>query len=204
MYRELLAIRREEPALRPGAARISVRAARERALDRDATRRARRAKPSRALQSRHERSARFRSRARMVPAGARDSPRSRMRSSGAKLALASKVRDLAAAVLRRTLTLERSPDMRVWPGQPYPLGATWDGEGVNFAIFSENATGVSLCLFDAHGDAKERERIPIARAQRPDLALLPSRCAPRTAVRLSRGRAVLARSKDIASIRISS
>src|SRR5450432_1550752 len=52
--------------------------------------------------------------------------------------------------------------MRVWPGQPYPLGATWDGEGVNFAIFSENATGVSLCLFDAHDDKTERVRIPIA------------------------------------------
>ncbi len=35
----------------------------------------------------------------------------------------------------------------VWPGKPYPLGATWDGEGVNFAIFSENATEVELCLF---------------------------------------------------------
>ncbi len=32
--------------------------------------------------------------------------------------------------------------MRVWPGVPYPQGATWDGEGVNFAIFSEHATGV--------------------------------------------------------------
>lgn len=38
--------------------------------------------------------------------------------------------------------------MRVWPGQPYPLGATWDGAGVNFALFSENATAVELCLFD--------------------------------------------------------
>jgi len=38
--------------------------------------------------------------------------------------------------------------MRVWPGHPYPLGATWDGEGVNFALFSENATGVELCLFE--------------------------------------------------------
>ena len=35
--------------------------------------------------------------------------------------------------------------MRVWPGHPYPLGADWDGEGVNFAIFSENASGVELC-----------------------------------------------------------
>jgi glycogen operon protein len=37
--------------------------------------------------------------------------------------------------------------MRVWPGQPYPLGATWSGLGVNFAIFSSNATRVELCLF---------------------------------------------------------
>ena len=38
--------------------------------------------------------------------------------------------------------------MRVWPGAPYPLGATWDGEGVNFALFSEHATAVRLLLFD--------------------------------------------------------
>ena len=38
--------------------------------------------------------------------------------------------------------------MRIWPGSPHPLGATWDGEGVNFAIFSEHATAVELCLFD--------------------------------------------------------
>ena len=37
---------------------------------------------------------------------------------------------------------------RVWPGRPYPLGATWDGEGVNFALFSEHAEGVELCLYD--------------------------------------------------------
>ncbi|MCO6411311.1 MAG: glycogen debranching protein GlgX [Thiogranum sp.] len=36
----------------------------------------------------------------------------------------------------------------VWPGKPYPLGATWDGEGVNFALFSEHAESVELCLFD--------------------------------------------------------
>ena len=41
--------------------------------------------------------------------------------------------------------------MRTRPGNPYPLGATWDGSGVNFAVFSENATGVELCLFDAEG-----------------------------------------------------
>ncbi len=39
----------------------------------------------------------------------------------------------------------------VWPGRPYPLGATWDGEGVNFALFSEHAEAVELCLFDPKG-----------------------------------------------------
>jgi glycogen operon protein len=39
--------------------------------------------------------------------------------------------------------------MRVWPGQPYPLGATWTGLGVNFAIFSAHASRVDLCLFDS-------------------------------------------------------
>ncbi|MBA2565770.1 MAG: glycogen debranching protein GlgX, partial [Gemmatimonadetes bacterium] len=51
--------------------------------------------------------------------------------------------------------------MRVWPGSPHPLGATWDGEGVNFALFSENATGVDLCLFNRAEDAAEAERIPL-------------------------------------------
>jgi isoamylase len=37
--------------------------------------------------------------------------------------------------------------MRTWPGTPYPLGATWDGWGTNFALFSEAAEGVQLCLF---------------------------------------------------------
>ena len=49
--------------------------------------------------------------------------------------------------------------MRVWPGQPYPLGATWDGQGVNFAIFSESATGVELCLFAHEGDTNESHKI---------------------------------------------
>ncbi len=49
--------------------------------------------------------------------------------------------------------------MRVWPGNPYPLGATWDGAGVNFALFSENATKVELCLFDNATGNKEIMRI---------------------------------------------
>ncbi len=51
--------------------------------------------------------------------------------------------------------------MRVWPGQPLPLGATWDGEGVNFALFSESATGVDLCLFDEPLGKPEALRIPL-------------------------------------------
>jgi isoamylase len=46
--------------------------------------------------------------------------------------------------------------MRTWPGSPQPLGATWDGEGVNFALFSEHAEAVELCLFDATGAPSER------------------------------------------------
>lgn len=51
--------------------------------------------------------------------------------------------------------------MRLWPGKPYPLGATWDGMGVNFAIFSECADKVELCLFDSPGSIKETVRITI-------------------------------------------
>ncbi|HMF97473.1 MAG TPA: hypothetical protein VKE96_24400, partial [Vicinamibacterales bacterium] len=51
--------------------------------------------------------------------------------------------------------------MRVWPGDPYPLGATWTGVGVNFALFSAHATKVELCLFDAPNATKERERIAL-------------------------------------------
>ena len=53
--------------------------------------------------------------------------------------------------------------MRVWPGQPHPLGATWDGEGVNFALFSAHGTRVELQLFDAP-DAKE----PTFRLEMPE------------------------------------
>ena len=56
--------------------------------------------------------------------------------------------------------------MEVWPGRPYPLGANWDGRGVNFAVFSENAKQVELCLFDAPQDAAESRRIPLT--QRTD------------------------------------
>jgi isoamylase len=48
----------------------------------------------------------------------------------------------------------------VWPGRPYPLGSTWDGEGVNFALYSEHAEKVELCLFD-HSGRRETFRIPL-------------------------------------------
>jgi glycogen operon protein len=49
--------------------------------------------------------------------------------------------------------------MQVWPGQPHPLGATWDGAGVNFALFSENATAVDLCLFNGPDGNHEVTRV---------------------------------------------
>jgi isoamylase len=52
--------------------------------------------------------------------------------------------------------------MRVWQGRPYPLGATWDGNGVNFAVFSENAEAVDLCLFDAPDATVETACIRLA------------------------------------------
>jgi len=53
----------------------------------------------------------------------------------------------------------RENRMKVWPGKPSPRGATWDGKGVNFALFSENATKVELSLFKAPGGNKETARI---------------------------------------------
>ncbi len=49
----------------------------------------------------------------------------------------------------------------VWPGVPYPQGATWDGQGVNFAVYSERAEGVDVCLFDPLEPAKELARLPL-------------------------------------------
>ncbi|GAB3558091.1 glycogen debranching protein GlgX [Spirosoma fluminis] len=47
------------------------------------------------------------------------------------------------------------------PGKPYPLGATYDGEGVNVALFSENSTGAYLCLYDANDPTQETAMIPM-------------------------------------------
>ena len=58
-----------------------------------------------------------------------------------------------------------TPITAVWPGCPDPRGATWDGEGVNFALFSENAERVELCIFD---DAGRRQLQRIAISERTD------------------------------------
>ena len=56
--------------------------------------------------------------------------------------------------------MSQQPITAVWPGRPYPRGASWDGEGVNFSLFSENATRVELCLFDSKA-RREVQRIEL-------------------------------------------
>ena len=50
--------------------------------------------------------------------------------------------------------------MEIWPGTPYPLGATYDGAGTNFALFSEVAERVELCLFDDDGATRRGSTLP--------------------------------------------
>ena len=51
-------------------------------------------------------------------------------------------------------------ERETWPGEPFPLGPRWDGQGTNFSLFSENAERVELCLFDPRG-RREIERVEI-------------------------------------------
>ena len=65
---------------------------------------------------------------------------------------------------RRRGIRPRTPEgakLRVWPGRSYPLGATWDGRGVNFALYTENAEKVELCLFDSADAEQESVRVPM-------------------------------------------
>ena len=55
----------------------------------------------------------------------------------------------------------RMKNVVLWPGRPTPLGATCNGEGINFAIFSENATRVELCLFDSPESEHESSRLTL-------------------------------------------
>ncbi len=52
-------------------------------------------------------------------------------------------------------------NITVYPGHPYPLGAIWDGSGVNFALYADNATGVELCLFESNESGKETAKIEL-------------------------------------------
>src|SRR3978361_1423690 len=52
-------------------------------------------------------------------------------------------------------------EMETYPGRPHPLGATWDGKGVNFALYADNATKVELCLFNTQEDKKEVSKIEL-------------------------------------------
>ncbi len=62
--------------------------------------------------------------------------------------------------------MSNEPQPIVWPGQPYPLGSTWDGEGVNFALYSEHAEKVELCLFDSSG---KRETLRVQIREQTDM-----------------------------------
>ena len=57
--------------------------------------------------------------------------------------------------------------MEIWPGTAYPLGATFDGAGTNFAVFSEVADRVELCVFDSAG-GKGSRRLNETRIELPE------------------------------------
>ncbi len=60
----------------------------------------------------------------------------------------------------RSAARPRDSNVQIREGSPFPLGASWDGEGTNFALFSANATSVEICLFDSAGD-KEIARVEL-------------------------------------------
>src|SRR5438105_1889317 len=68
--------------------------------------------------------------------------------------------DQETASARRATETPSQAITAVWPGEPYPRGSTWDGEGVNFALFAANATRVELCIFDPSG-RRELQRIEV-------------------------------------------
>ncbi len=68
--------------------------------------------------------------------------------------------DQTSSIRRTANPRETQKIGAVWPGQPYPRGATWDGEGVNFSLFSASAEKVELCLFDPTG-RHEAQRITL-------------------------------------------
>ena len=92
------------------------------------------------------------------------------------------------------------PKIRISEGLPHPLGATWDGLGVNFALFSANATKVELCLFDGEG-RQELAAHRTAGIHRRGLARLPARRAARARSMATACTAPTSRRPGTASIR---
>ena len=90
------------------------------------------------------------------------------------------------------------PPTKVWPGQPHPLGATWDGKGVNFALFSAHAEKVELCLFDRSGQHEEARIVLPEYTDEVWHGYLPDGAA-RPALRLSRSRPLRPRRTATAS-----
>ena len=86
----------------------------------------------------------------------------------------------------------------VWPGRPYPLGATWDGGGTNFSLFSEHAERVELCLFD---EDDEETRIEMTQRRGAQLALLPARASVPASATATASTGRTPRSRAIASTR---
>ncbi len=68
--------------------------------------------------------------------------------------------DTKVSPARAAAAHELHPITAVWPGHPYPRGATWDGEGVNFSLFSAHADKVEVCIFDPTG-RHELQRIEL-------------------------------------------
>ena len=68
---------------------------------------------------------------------------------------------MSALITQATLPNSRPTKLTVFPGNPYPLGATWDGECVNFALYADNATSVELCLFSTTADEVESFKIKL-------------------------------------------
>ena len=83
-----------------------------------------------------------------------------------------------------------SKNLEIWRGDPYPLGATPTDEGVNFALYAENAIAVELCLFDSPEPTATEVRIPLNRANRPNLACSTAGDWTRAALRISRTRCI--------------
>ena len=80
---------------------------------------------------------------------------------GARACCASAAARSSSSRLRRSLTRRaraEAADARSGPASPFPLGPTWDGDGTNFSLFSENAERVELCLFDERRTARRGSR----------------------------------------------